>query len=188
MQVLRLQWTDHDGRVYTGEKDRMMELALKAKRNHTLKPCGMFIPKDHLINQESTVTPSTPTATMSCVAGCDTTHFGYDGVVGFDYCRECGSIAGYQFGTAPQSAAQPRRDESLAHLAEKSDRQVQRGDFVRVVRAGPKSQDNINKCGHVFWTGQDRYKPGQRLGVKVGDEQGETIWANSNDVIVIKED
>ena len=185
--MTRLQWTDHDGRVYTGEKDRMMELALKAKRNHTLRPCGMFIPKDHLTNQESTVTPSTPTATMSCVAGCDTTHFGFDGVVGFDYCRECGSIAGYPFGTAPQTTTQPRRDESLAHLAEENDRQVRRGDFVEVVHAGPKSRHNIGKRGRVFWTGDDRYRPGLRLGINVESEQEETIWVNSNDII-IKED
>mgnify|MGYP003632470334 CR=1 FL=1 len=190
MEGVRLQWTDHDGRVYTGEKDRMMELALKAKRNDTLKVCGMFIPKDYL-TKESTMTPSTPTATMSCIAGCDTTHFGYDGVVGFDYCRDCGAVAGYSFGTAPQSAAQPtppapspRRAESLAHLVEETDRQVQRGDFIRVVSAGPKSQRNIGKVGHVFWTGQDRYKPGQRLGVNVENETEETLWVNSNDVII----
>ena len=169
----RLQWTDQDGRVYTGQPDDVMRLAYKAGQHHTIKPSQMFIPKDYL-TKESTMTPSTPTATMSCIAGCDTTAFGYDGVVGFDYCRDCGAVAGYSFGTAPQSAAQPappapspRRAESLAHLVEETDRQVQHGDFIRVVRAGPKSQRNINKRGHVFWIGQDQYKPGQRLGINV---------------------
>ena len=200
MQVLtpRLQWTDHDGRIYTGQPEDVMRLAYEAGRHHTIKACGMFIPKDYL-TKESTMTPSISTTTMSCTNCGNTTHFGYDGVVGFDYCQDCGAVAGYPFGTAPQRSARParrhapsrtvsRRAESLAHLAEENDQQVQRGDFVRVVRAGPKSQDNINKCGHVFWTGQDRYKPGQRLGINVENEQEETIWVNSNDVIVIEED
>ena len=191
----RLQWTDHDGRVHSGQPDDVMRLAYKAGQHHTIKPSRMFIPKDYLTKESTMPTTSTPTATMSCIAGCgNTTHFGYDGVVGFDYCRECGAVAGYPFGTAPQSAAQPtppapppRRAESLAHLVEETDRQVQRGDFIRVVRAGPKSQHNIGKVGHVFWTGQDRYKPGQRLGINVENETEETLWVNSNDVIVIEE-
>ena len=193
MEGVRLQWTDQDGRIYTGQPDDVMRLAYQAGQHHTIKPSRMFIPKEYL-TKEITMTPSTPTTTMSCVAGCDTTHFGFDGVVGFDYCRECGAVAGYPFGTAPQSAARtkppapsPRRAENLAHLVEETDRQVQRGDFVRVVRAGPKSQRNIGKVGHVFWTGQDRYKPGQRLGINVENEQEETLWVNSNDVIVIEE-
>lgn len=196
----RLQWTDQDGRVYTGQPDDVMRLAYKAGQHHTIKPSQMFIPKDYL-TKESTMTPSTPTATMSCIAGCgNTTHFGAytdtEGVynLNLSYCRECGSIAGYPFGTAPQPTPQPtpptpspRRAESLAHLVEETDRQVQRGDFIRVVRAGPKSQHNIGKVGHVFWTGQDRYNPGQRLGINVENETEETLWVNSNDVIVIEE-
>ena len=129
--MTRLQWTDKTGRVYSGQPDDVMRLAYQAGQHHTIKPCGMFIPKDHLTNQERSMsTPSTPTATMSCVAGCDTTHFGFDGVVGFDYCLECGSIAGYPFGTAPQATPQPtpsppapqpalpRQSERLARLAE----------------------------------------------------------------------
>ena len=109
--MTRLQWTDKTGRVYSGQPDDVMRLAYQAGQHHTIKPCGMFIPKDHLTT-ESTMT------TMSCIAGCDTTHFGFDGVVGFDYCRECGSIAGYPFGTAPQTTPLPRQSERLARLAE----------------------------------------------------------------------
>lgn len=109
----RLQWTDKTGRVYSGQPDDVMRLAYQAGQHHTIKPCGMFIPKDHLTT-ESTMT------TMSCVAGCDTTHFGFDGMLGIDYCRECGSIAGYPFGTAPQTTPPPlpRQSERLARLAE----------------------------------------------------------------------
>ncbi len=196
---MRLQWTDNDGRVHSGQPDDVMRLAYKAGQHHTIKPSRMFIPKDYLTKESPMTpsTPSTPTATMSCTSCGNITTFGFDGVVGVDYCRECGSIAGYPFGTAPQPTPQPtppapapapRRAESLAHRVEETDRQVQRGDFVRVVRAGPKSQRNIGKVGHVFWTGQDRYKPGQRLGVNVENEAEETIWVNSNDVIVIEED
>lgn len=191
---MRLQWTDHDGRVHSGQPDDVMRLAYKAGQHHTIKPSRMFIPKDYLTKESPMFTPSTPTATMSCTSCGNITTFGFDGMLGVDYCRECGSIAGYPFGTAPQTTPQPappapapRRGESLAHLVEETDRQVQRGDFIRVVRAGPKSQHNIGKVGHVFWTGQDRYKPGQRLGVNVENETEETIWVNSNDVIVIEE-
>ncbi len=196
---MRLQWTDNDGRVHSGQPDDVMRLAYKAGQHHTIKPSRMFIPKDYRTKESPMTpsTPSTPTATMSCTSCGNITTFGFDGVVGVDYCRECGSIAGYPFGTAPQPTPQPtppapapapRRAESLAHRVEETDRQVQRGDFVRVVRAGPKSQRNIGKVGHVFWTGQDRYKPGQRLGVNVENEAEETIWVNSNDVIAIEED
>ena len=111
--MTRLQWTDKTGRVYSGQPEEVMRLAYQAGQHHTIKPCGMFIPKDHLTTESSMTT-------MSCVAGCDTTHFGYDGVVGFDYCRECGSIAGYTFGTAPQTTPPPlpRQSERLARLAE----------------------------------------------------------------------
>lgn len=129
--MTRLQWTDKTGRVYSGQPDDVMRLAYQAGQHHTIKPCGMFIPKDHLTNQERSMpTPSTPTATMSCT-GCDNvTTFGFDGVLGIDYCRECGSIAGYPFGTAPQATPQPtppppapqpalpRQSERLARLAE----------------------------------------------------------------------
>ena len=118
MQVLRLQWTDTNGRVYTGQPDDVMRLAYQAGQHHTIKPCGMFIPKDHLTNQESSMpTLSTPTTIMACT-GCDNiTTFGFDGMLGIDYCRECGSIAGY---TAPQTTPPPlpRQSERLARLAE----------------------------------------------------------------------
>lgn len=91
---MRLQWTDTDGRILTGQPDDVMRRAYQAQQHHTIKPCGMFIPKDHLTMESSMPTPSTPTATMSCT-GCDNiTTFGFDGVLGIDYCRECGSIAG----------------------------------------------------------------------------------------------
>ena len=131
---MRLQWTDHDGRVHSGQPDDVMRLAYQAGQHHTTKPSRMFIPKDYLTKESTMFTPSTPTATMSCT-GCDNiTTFGFDGVLGIDYCRECGSIAGYPFGTAPQSAAQPtppapapRRAESLAHLVEETE--VERAAF-----------------------------------------------------------
>ena len=91
---MRLQWTDTDGRILTGQPDDVMRRAYLAQQHHTIKPCGMFIPKDHLTTETPMPTPSTPTATMSCT-GCDNiTTFGFDGVLGIDYCRECGSIAG----------------------------------------------------------------------------------------------
>ena len=109
--MTRLQWTDKTGRVYSGQPDDVMRLAYQAGQHHTIKPCGMFIPKDHLTTESSMTT-------MSCVAGCDTTHFGFDGMLGIDYCRECGSIAGYPFGTPQQSTPLPRQSERLARLAE----------------------------------------------------------------------
>jgi hypothetical protein len=118
--MTRLQWTDTTGRIYTGKPDDVMRRAYEAGQHHTIKPCGMFIPKDHL--KENTMT------TMTCVAGCDTTQFGFDGMLGIDYCRECGSIAGYPFGTpqqsTPQPTPQPRQAESLARLAEETDEDV----------------------------------------------------------------
>ena len=117
---MRLQWTDHDGRVHSGQPDDVMRLAYQAGQHHTIKPSRMFIPKDYLTKESTMFTPSTPTATMSCT-GCDNiTTFGFDGVLGIDYCRECGSIAGYPFGTAPQTTPPPlpRQSERLARLAE----------------------------------------------------------------------
>ena len=117
---MRLQWTDHDGRVHSGQPDDVMRLAYQAGQHHTIKPSRMFIPKDYLTKESTMFTPSTPTATMSCTSCDNITTFGFDGVLGIDYCRECGSIAGYPFGTAPQTTPPPlpRQSERLARLAE----------------------------------------------------------------------
>ena len=42
------------------------------------------------------------------------------------------------------------------------------------------SGDDTGKMGTVFWTGEDRYRGGLRLGVR-GDD-GETYWINESDV------
>ena len=136
--TMRLQWTDHDGRVHSGQPERPDDANSPyqaGRAPHTSRSSRMFIPKDYLTKESTMFTPSTPTATMSCT-GCDNiTHLRIRRRARHSTTAEsAGAVAGYPFGTAPQSAAQPtppapapRRAESLAHLVEETE--VERAAF-----------------------------------------------------------
>lgn len=96
---MRLQWTDTDGRILTGQPDDVMRRAYLAQQHHTIKPCGMFIPKDHLTTESSMPLELTADNISCMTTTCRNAHgnhygFGYDEANDLHYCRECGNHAG----------------------------------------------------------------------------------------------